>query len=158
VPRIGGRLQAPGPEFGGRRQFHGAIVERGERDGQKYTVIELQRAYDLPELTLARRTLTLDPHSGAALLEDEFAFDGPPLPIEEAFVTWGAVEADGPTARISGTGAAVALHVEEPAGASFQAQRLEAESAANRKPQALTRITLALPEGATRARIRIEPS
>jgi hypothetical protein len=158
VPRIGGRLQAPGPEFGGRRQFHGAIVEHGEREGMKRAVIELQRAYDLPELTLARRTLTLNPRSGAALLEDEFAFAGPPLPIEEAFITWGAVETDGPTARIGGASGAITLHVEEPSGASFRAARLEAESEANRKPQALTRITLALPEGATRARIRIEPS
>jgi hypothetical protein len=157
VPRIGGQLQAPGPEFGGRRQYHGAIVERGEREGMKRAVIELQSAYALPELRLARRTLQLNPQSGAVLLEDEFAFDGPPLPIEEGFVTWGAVEANGARARIAGAGAALTLSVEEPAGATFQATRLEAESKANRKPQVLTRITLALPAGATRARIRIEP-
>lgn len=157
VPRIGGQLQAPGPEFGGRRQYHGTIVEHGEREGLKYTVIEFQNAYALPELKLARRTLQLDKQSGAALLEDEFAFDGPPLPIEEAFVTWGAVEAAGATARISGARAAITLTVEQPAGASFQATRLEAECSANGKPQTLTRITLALPAGAAGARIRIAP-
>ena len=157
VPRIGGQLQVPGPEFGGRRQYHGTIVEHGKRDGRTYAIIELQHAYAIPELQLARRTLQLNPQSGELLLEDEFAFDGPPLTIEEGFVTWGAVETSGPTARIAGAGAALTLSAEEPAGATFQATRLEEESNANRKPQVLTRLTLALPAGATRARIRIEP-
>ena len=53
VPRIGGQLQAPGPEFGGRKQFHGQIVARCNRPDEKSALIEFQRAYDLPALSSA---------------------------------------------------------------------------------------------------------
>ncbi|MGC8782747.1 MAG: heparinase II/III domain-containing protein, partial [Anaerolineae bacterium] len=71
VPVIGGRLQAPGPEFGGRRQYHGVVVACEAGPDEKRAVVEFQRAYDLPALTLARRTLRLDPATGDLLLEDE---------------------------------------------------------------------------------------
>ncbi len=60
LPRIGGQMEQPGPEFGGHKQYHGTIVEHGERNGQKFAVVDFHMAYDLPELTQARRTLTLD--------------------------------------------------------------------------------------------------
>ena len=48
-----------------------------------------------PSLSLARRTLRLDPKNGDVSLEDTFAFDGAALEIEEAFVTWLPVERGG---------------------------------------------------------------
>jgi hypothetical protein len=157
VPRIGGQLQAPGPEFGGRQQFHGVIVGHGERDGAGYVQIELQRAYDLPELKLARRTLRLDRSSGVVLLEDEFAFEGLPLPVEEALVTWGDVTLDRDRVVVAEDGAAVQITIEQPAGAVFQAERLEQACRANQKPRTLTRLTVALPADALCFRARITP-
>ncbi len=76
VPTIGGATEQPGPEFGGHQQYHGTIVERGERNGEKFVIVDFQTAYDLPELTRARRTLTLNPQTGAATIHDTFGFDG----------------------------------------------------------------------------------
>ena len=148
---------APGPEFGGRRQFYGTIVDHGEHAGAKYVQIDFQHAYDLPALSLARRTLRLDPQTGETVLEDEFAFDGAPLAIEEALVTWGAVKLDGSFAQVVDQNAAAAITIEEPAGAVFQAARFEEACRANRKARTLTRLTVALPDGARRFRIRIMP-
>lgn len=100
-------LQAAGPEFGGHQQFYGTFVDNsvsgGLKDGLKYIVIDFHTAYDLPALTLARRTLTLHPTTGEVTLEDQVAFDGHPLPIEEAFVTWLPVEVVGNVVRITGS-------------------------------------------------------
>ncbi len=156
VPRFGGQLQAPGPEFGGRRQFHGTIVETGQRDGVKYAVIEFHQAYDLPALTLARRTLELGP-DGAVSLRDEFRFDGAPLAVEEAFVTWQPVETDGGQARIRGEHTTLALTILEPAGARFAAESLEAACRENAIDGVLTRLAVALPAGATRFHLRLAP-
>jgi len=158
VPRIGGRLQSPGPEFGGRQQHHGLIVEHGQRAGEKFVVIDFHHAYDLPALTLARRTLRLNPHTGEVFLEDVFAFDGPPLAIEEALVTWADVELHGARARVSGRRSRLELTVLQPAGAVFQAQRLEEECRANQRDGVLTRLTVALPAGETRFQVRITPT
>lgn len=156
VPRIGGKLQSPGPEFGGLRRYHGVIVDHGERGGEKYVVIDIHPAYELPTLTRARRTLRLL-EAGETMLEDEFAFEGAPLDIEEAFVTWFPVEVNGSTARIVGKRAALELSVQEPAGAAFQAVRLEAECRANQREGVLTRLSVALPAGTLRFRARIVP-
>lgn len=155
VPRIGGHLQAAGPEFGGHKQFYGAISGYGERDGAGFVQIDFQHAYDLPTLRLARRTLQLDPRSGAMLLEDEFAFDGAPLPIEEALVTWGDVVCDGGGASVAEGGATAQITIEEPAGAVFRSERLEQASRANQKPRTLTRLAVDLPESAQRFRARV---
>jgi hypothetical protein len=157
VPRIGGRLQSPGPEFGGRKQFHGAIADHGERDGEKFAVIDFHRAYDLPTLALARRTLRLNPGTGETSLEDVFAFDGAPLEIEEAIVTWADVELDGQTARVIGQRATLELTVQEPSGAVFHAQRLEEECRANQRDGVLTRLTVDLPAGALHFHVRVVP-
>jgi len=155
VPVIGGRLQAPGPEFGGRKQYHGTIVACETGPDEKLAVVDFHRAYDLPALTLARRTLRLNPATGDALLQDEFAFDGAALAIEEAFVTWEAVEVAGPVAHIRGQRSALALTIEEPAGATFSATRLEEACRANEREGVLTRLAAALPVGATRFRMRL---
>jgi len=155
VPRIGGHLQAPGPEWNGHQQYHGVIVEHSERDDEKSVVIDFHRAYDLPALTLARRTLRLLPNTGETTLEDVFAFDGPPLDIEEAFVTWFPVQVSGSTARILGKRSTLELTVQEPAGATFQAARLEEECRANQREGVLTCLTVSLPSGALRFHVRI---
>ncbi len=157
VPRIGGRLQAPGPEFGGHKQFHGAIVDHGEHEGEKFAVIDFHRAYALPTLALARRTLSLNPNTGETSLEDVFAFDGAPLEIEEAIVTWANVEPDGSTARVIGQRTTLELTVQEPDGAVFHVQRLEDECHANQREGVLTRLTVTLPQGTPRFRVRIFP-
>ncbi|MBI5960626.1 MAG: heparinase II/III family protein, partial [Chloroflexi bacterium] len=115
VPRIGGQLQAAGPEFGGHQQFHGTLVERHSGDQSKSAVIDFHTAYNLPTLTQARRTLELEPHTGMVKLVDEFGFAGSPLEIEEAFSTWFPVSAAGNTARIQGQQTSLELKVIEPA-------------------------------------------
>jgi hypothetical protein len=91
------------------------------------------------------------------LLEDVFAFDGPPLDIEEAFVTWFPVEVSGSTARIIGRRSTLALTVQAPAGASFQATRLEEECRINKREGVLTRLTVGLPAGTQRFQLCITP-
>ncbi|MCG8351705.1 MAG: heparinase II/III family protein [Chloroflexales bacterium] len=157
VPRIGGTLQAPGPEFGGCKQFYGTIVGHGERDGSKFAQIEMHHAYDLPQLRLARRTLRLDPQTGETLLEDVFAFDGAALAIEEVFVTWDSVAVNGGTAQITGARSSLELTIQEPAGAVFQATRLEEACRANQRERTLTRLTATLPNGTQRVRILLKP-
>lgn len=138
IPRIGGQMQQPGPEFGGLQQYHGTIVERGEKDGLKYVIVDFHRAYDLPELTLARRTLTLDPSTGEASIHDEFVFAGAPMPIEEAFVTWDDVTAQGDTVTIQGAKAAIELCAP---GSTFEIEFLEQQSRENERAGTLKRIT-----------------
>lgn len=157
VPRIGGQLQAPGPEFGGRRQSYGTIAEHGISEREKFVVIDFHTAYDLLTLTLARRTLRLDPGSGETTLDDQFAFDGDPLTIEEAFVTWCPVEVDGATAQVIGKRSRLALTVTEPADVAFRVVRLEEECRANQKEGVLNRLIVNLPAGACHFRLRLMP-
>lgn len=137
IPRIGGHMQQPGPEFGGRQQFYGTIVEYGERDGRKRAVVDFHTAYNLPELTQARRTLTLDPATGAAEISDAFAFFDGPLPIEESFVTWHDVRIDGDTVTISGERAAIVVRAQ---GARFEVETLEEICRENERPGILKRV------------------
>ncbi len=157
VPRIGGRLQAPGPEFGGHQRYHGVIVGHSEREDEKFVVIDFCRAYDLPALTLAQRTLRLIPKTGETLVEDVFVFDDTPLQVEETFVTWFPVEVNGPTAQVTGKRTSLELTVQEPEGATFWATRLEKECRANQREGILTRLTTILPAGTNRFRLRITP-
>lgn len=155
VPRIGGQVQGTGPEFGGRRQHHGHIVEHALRGPEKRATIEMQEAYDLPALELARRTLRLEAATGEVHLEDTFAFAGSPLEIEEALVTWCPVEVEGGAARVLGRESLLDITVVEPAGALFRAERLEEACRANGKEGVLTRLSVELPAGATRFRARM---
>jgi hypothetical protein len=155
VPRIGGRLQMPGPEFGGGKQYRGLITEHGERDGRKIVDMELQGAYPPGLLTLFRRVLQFNPLSGETVLEDTFEWAGAPLDVEEAFVTWFPVEIDGARARIVGRRSTAALTIQEPAGAVFAAARLEDECRENQRSGVLTRIMATLPAGARRFQLRI---
>ncbi len=157
VPVIAGALQSPGPEFGGMKQYHGEIVELGEPLGEKFVVIDLHHAYDLPALTLAQRALRLSPASGHARLEDEFAFSGDPLQIEEAFLTWASVTVEGASARITGEKASLEMRILEPQGANFTITSLEEACRENRREGVLTRLTSSLPAGTRRFKMEIEP-
>jgi len=157
VPRIGGALQSPGPEFGGHGQFFGTIVTHGEQDGVKTVEIDFHKAYDLPALTGARRRLALHTADGVVSLEDVFAFAGAPLSIEEAFVTWHPVELEGGTARILGDQSVLELRIQEPAGAAFTLESLEEACRANEINSALYRLAAALPEGSTRFKMLLTP-
>lgn len=140
VPRIDGQLQQAGPEFGGHAHHYGTIVEQGQRDEQKVAVIDFHTAYEVPSLTMARRTLSLDPANGQLRLEDEFTFDGEALPVEEAFVTWGEVEVmlGGERVRIRGQREGVELYAP---GAVWRVESLEAACRENGREGILKRIT-----------------
>ena len=150
VPVIGGQLQAPGPEFGGRQQYHGTVVATEVGPDGKSAIIDFHHAYDFAGLSLARRTLRLDPKNGDVSLEDTFAFDGAALEIEEAFVTWLPVSVDGATARIVGKRSTLTLAIQEPAGATFTATSLADQCRLNERDGILTRLAVSLPAGATR--------
>jgi len=152
VPRIGGQLQSPGPEFGGRQRYRGQIVDHGREGGEKYVRIEFQGAYDLPTLRLAQRVLALDPATGLVRLDDEFGFAGEPLEVEEALVTWCPVEVEGRLARVLGGGSVLEIAIAEPEGALWRAERLEEACRANGKEGVLTRLSVRLPTGALRFR------
>lgn len=158
VPRIGGQLQQPGPEFGGRKQYHGRIVEQRSSAENKSVVIEMQDAYALSALKLAQRTLQLQPKTGEITLTDDFAFTAESLEIEEVFVTWRTVEVHGATAYIRGTKSFLTLTIDAPTGAVFAATSLEAECRRNQREGVLTRITVCLPAGTQRFRLRIVPA
>jgi hypothetical protein len=98
----------------------------------------------------------LDTKTGMVTLTDEFTFAAP-LPVEEAFSTWSAVEAQGATARITGERAALTLQIVEPAGAVFAVEVLEDACRANRLDGVLTRLSVALPDGAARFEMTITP-
>jgi hypothetical protein len=157
VPRIGGHLQAPGPEFGGSQQYHGEIVDHGQVGDEKFVVIDFQQAYDMPMLTRARRRLRLEASSGEIVLEDEFAFSSAPLDIEEAFVTWHPVQVQGGSARILGKTCDLVLTIKEPEQATFTAQTFDEECRANQREGTLTRLAVTLPDGALNFLLRITP-
>ncbi len=157
VPRIDGQLQTPGPEFGGSQQYHGTLVEHGQHNGTKFAVIDFHQAYDVPALVSARRTLELDTASGVVTLRDEYAFDGIPRMVEEAFVSWFPVQVSGAIARITGEQAGVALEVLEPAGAALTVESLEDACRANELDGVLSRLAIALPEGSTSFTVRLTP-
>ncbi len=138
IPTIGGKMQQPGPEFGGTQQFHGTIVEHGERNGKKFVVADLHTAYHIPSLTQFRRTVEFDPTTGKVVLIDTFAFSGEALSIEEAFVTWADVTAVGDRLHITGGKFEVDLQA---VGATWKIERLEQASRANGRDGVLKRMT-----------------
>jgi hypothetical protein len=143
VPRIGGALQGPGCHHAG----HIVRVDPDPNGG----VIELEmaRAYPLPELAAARRTLRLD--GPALVLDDAFEFAGDGLDVEEAFVTWGRVRLSGSTAVIEGRGHRLQMTVETPLGAPWRVEELTEASHANAKPAVLKRLTFVVPPAARSA-------
>lgn len=158
VPRIGGHLQTPGPEFHGTRAHHGEITEVVTGTPLKTVRIELKNAYSIAELAGLERRLDLDAATGSLTLADSFRFTGKPLAIEEAFVTWSAVSLAVGVARINGERSAATLTIVEPASAVFEAQSLAEDCRAHKREGELTRLAVHLPAGATQFRMRIEPA
>ncbi len=140
VPRIDGAMQQPGPEFGGHKQFHGTIIEHGMEGDCKFVTLDFHTAYDLPNLTLARRKIQLNPTNGEATIHDRFEFEGDVLPIEEAFVTWHNVSLNekGDTLTIQGENSSIRIYAE---GADFHVEALEQESRDNERDGILKRIS-----------------
>ncbi|MCP4640135.1 MAG: hypothetical protein GY851_06875 [bacterium] len=131
VPRIGGALQSTGENRRG-------TLEVPE---SKTAVIGYAAAYDADGLTEATRTITVQP-DGTVTVTGSYAFDGDGLPVEEAFITWLAVEVDDSVARIVSDEGVLELRAE---GAAFEAERLEEACRANATKETLTRITLSYP-------------
>lgn len=157
VPCIGGQLQKPGPEFSPKAEYQGKITGHGEIDGRKYVIIDIHSAYNIPELELARRKLTFDPAGGEVILDDSFTFSGEALTIEEAFVTWFPVRVSGGSAEIQGSRATLMLQVLEPSEVFFVAEDKTKECRINQREGSITRLTIKLPAGANRFRLRIVP-
>jgi hypothetical protein len=153
VPRIGGKLQPEG------REYYGEITMDASGPRKK-AVVEFAHAYALPNLSGARRTLTIEAEgkkAGTVVLQDDFYFSGTPEQVEEAFITWDEVDVKGATALVRGTAHNLRLTIESPAGASFGLERLEKESKENEKPDILKRLTFVLPVASTQqARVRME--
>lgn len=157
VPRIAGALQTPGPEFGGRKQFHGQILDVQTGSPTKTVSIDFKGAYNLSDLTKAERHLSLDSETGCVTLLDQFASNGAAFAVEEAFLTWNQVEGKGAFARITGTHSTATLSIVEPVGAVFKLQSLAEECRANQREGVLTRLTVQLPSGATLFKMTITP-
>jgi hypothetical protein len=159
VPRIGGKLQAHGPEFGGHKQYYGKITSQGQkRDGTKFVEMEIAHAYDLPTLKGFARSLTLNSETGVLTLTDDFQFDGAPLEIEEAFVTWFPVKVDGAKAWILGQRTTLELKIETPAeNVVFTATSLEEQCRANQRDGVLTRLAVSPGKSQTRFVLHITP-
>jgi len=157
VPRIGDHLQMPGPEFGGSKKYHGKIIEHAKTDGGKFVAIDLHPAYDIPSMKLAHRRLTFTKAGGEVLLDDQFAFLGEALSIEEAFITWFPVQVSGNIAEIQGTRAVLKLEIIEPAGAQFSAEDMSKICRINQREGQLTRLAVELPPASIRFVLKITP-
>lgn len=133
VPRIGGKGQAPGGEFQG-------TIERVAENQYKS---DMTKAYDIPVLRQLTRILTLE-ESGLVRLEDRFVLAGTGTTVDEVFVTWYDVQAEGPRACIQ-TPAGYLEIVAEDSKCSFHVETLAEESAANNKHKSLKRIVFTVP-------------
>jgi hypothetical protein len=140
VPRIGGQMQKEGREFCGE-----LLAPRVETSGAlKRVEVEFARAYPVANLSGLRRQITVD-QAGVVKLQDTICFAANPMQVEEAFMTWRAVETNGATAVVHGQRHAVRLTIESPEGACFAVEELKEQCQANAKPGILKRITIGLP-------------
>jgi hypothetical protein len=130
VPRIGGKLQSPGKEFTGTMEMPDSQTAR----------IAFHQAYNLPALKEAVRTIKME--AGSVTLSDTFGFEGAALGVEEALLTWLPVEVSGNAARIVGEKGVLEVRVDQ---GVFAAERLDKACRANRKSEALTRLTVTSP-------------
>ena len=130
VPRIGRELQKTGPDFQGTL----------EKTGEKSALIRFEKAYGLPELTEAARSIAVT--ETGVTLKDQFRFNGEGLPVEEALMTWQQVESDGSTARITTDKGILEIRVDT---GVFAVENLEDICRVNKKSGVLKRITVAKP-------------
>jgi hypothetical protein len=146
VPRIGGNLQLPGKK-------HCGVMEK---TGEKSVAIAFEKAYDVPSLIQASRQFEMK--DGKVVLQDAFVFNGKPLEVEEAFMTWHNVETNGNTARIITDKGALEILAEN---GTFASEKLEEACKANKKSGTLTRVSLTCPPSKkmqTRFSIEFQPS
>jgi hypothetical protein len=155
VPRIGGIEQSAGPAF------EGEILEVDVDGEAKHVEMRIERAYDVPELAVAHRALTVTPE-GEIEVEDTFTFSGDPKPVEEAFVTWLDTTVDGARAVMQGEKNRLELTIEAPENAAFDLEVLEEASEANNKEVPLKRLTFMIDpsdeEMTARVRARVLPT
>lgn len=166
VPRIfsngTAQLQGVGQQFRGDLFDVGQLPPDSTNGSglRKQVTVEFGGAYPVRELASAQRHVTLaadGDEAGTLWLEDTFRFSGEPQEVEEAFVTWMDVEANGSSATIRGERHSLRLTIEEPAGLHFEVEQLEEASNANNKEGILKRITFRLPAAAERvARVRMD--
>jgi hypothetical protein len=155
VPRIGKRLQMPGPKFGGGDLAKGQIISHAKDGDRKSVVIDIHSLYGLPELTQALRKLELDSRTGHISLEDKFQFSGKALEVEEAFVTWFPVSIDGATAKVRGKHSELSMNIIEPSDVTFALENLTNECRANLREGTLSRLSVCLAEGVRRFEMQI---
>jgi hypothetical protein len=158
IPRIGKKLQMPGPKFGGGDLAMGQIISQHMNVDRKSVVIDIHQLYGLSELTQALRKLELNSQTGHICLEDEFEFSGEAVDVEEAFVTWFPVSIDGATAKVMGQNSELSMSIIEPIGTMFAAKLLTDECRANLREGTLTRISACLAKGAQRFVMQISVS
>ncbi len=154
---IGGQLQAAG------RQYCGELAGVKLGDGAKAATVEFAKAYPVAGLSRATRTLSIE-GAGAVVLTDAFEF-AQPAEVEEAFVTWGQVEVDGPVATIRTGKHTLQMTIECPAvpgietpvGSHFAVESLDEACRINQREGILKRLTFVLPAAAeTRACVKME--
>jgi hypothetical protein len=150
VPRIGKKLQMPGPKFGGGNLAMGQIISRNKDVARKSVEIDIRPLYGLSELTQALRKLELDSRTGQIRLEDRFQFSGKALEVEEAFVTWFPVSIDGAIAKVTGQNSELSINIIEPPDALFAVKTLVNECRANLRDGTLSRLSVYLAEGIQR--------
>jgi hypothetical protein len=149
VPRIGGQMQKEG------REFCGQIVSVETSEPVKRVELEFARAYPVTNLASAQRQITLQ--SGTVWLQDASCFSENPVEVEEAFITWLDVDANGATAVIHGQRHHLRLTIESPEGLSFSVEKLEEQCKLNAKPGVLKRMSVTLPMASeTQIRVRME--
>lgn len=135
VPRIGGKLQQTGKDFAGE------ILRIETGPVQKRVEMEIAQAYPrvvTAALLSARRTLALN---GSVLtLTDTYQFNGEPLDVEEAFLTWLDVDIQGAVATIKGQHSQIQMTIETPAHANWELEYLEEACRQNHKTTVLKRL------------------
>ncbi len=136
VPRIAGRQQLPGGEHRGTLQL----------TPNHALQIDFARAYGSADLTGLKRTLALR-DDGTVTLTDEFRFAGDGGEVEEAFLTWQEVRAEGSVARLIGSEGTLELRAEE---GTFSVEVLDQACKDNRVKGILKRITVTYPAQSAR--------
>ncbi len=140
VPRVGGQLQQTGKNFAGK------VLRFETSPGQKLVEMEIAQAYPwvvTETLLSARRTLALN---GSELtLTDAYQFDGEPLDVEEAFLTWLDVEIQGAVATIKGQHRQIQMTIEMPVHTNWALEHLDEASRQNHKTTVLKRLHFTFP-------------
>ena len=153
MPVIGGQEQAHG------RERAGEVLSFVPDAAPKQVIAEVGGAYPVPELQGLERTIRLETEgeaAGTVTLVDAFRFEEP-QGVQEAFVTWLEVEAEGNVALVHGERRDLRLTIEAPEGAVFAVTSLEEACEENAKEEVLKRISVDLaPSSQFAFRIRME--